>query len=209
MHWKNSAASLSFQHPPCTLPGIGIAGSRWDGENTMRFVDDNKIFVLKNYFQGLVPTLHLQRWRNPTMTQTGLPTFDNTVQTTNIWLNDLMLELGKDDRHLAYAAMRSVLHALRDRLTVEHASALGAQLPMLVRGFYYEGYKPHGKPTRERRKDQFLAKIRREMRRGPTLNAGDSELMARAVLHTVKRHLGDGTMERLAKTLPKDLRELI
>ena len=143
------------------------------------------------------------------MTQTGLPTFDNTVQTTNTWLNDLMLELGKDDRHLAYAAMRSVLHALRDRLTVEHASALGAQLPMLVRGFYYEGYKPHGKPTRERRKDQFLAKIRREMRRGPALNVADSELMAKAVLHTVKRHLGDGTMDRLRKTLPKELRELI
>ncbi len=143
------------------------------------------------------------------MTQTGLPTFDNTVQVTNEWLNDLMLELGKDDRHLAYSAMRSVLHALRDRLTVEHASALGAQLPMLVRGFYFEGWKPHGKPTRERRKDQFLAKVRREMRRGPALNVEDSEQMARAVLHTVKRHLGDGTMERLRKTLPKDLRELM
>jgi uncharacterized protein (DUF2267 family) len=143
------------------------------------------------------------------MTQTGLQTFDNTVQTTNGWLNDLMLELGKDDRHLAYSAMRSVLHALRDRLTVEHASALGAQLPMLVRGFYYEGYKPHGKPTRERRKDEFLAKVRREMRRGPGLNADESERLARAVLHTIKMHLGDGTMERIKKTLPKDLRELM
>ena len=143
------------------------------------------------------------------MTQTGLPAFDNTVQTTNTWLNDLMLELGKDDRHLAYSAMRSVLHALRDRLTVEHASALGAQMPMLVRGFYFEGYKPHGKPTRERRKDQFLARIRHEMRRGSSLNPAESELMARAVLHTVKRHLGDGTMDRVKKALPRDLRELM
>lgn len=143
------------------------------------------------------------------MTQTGLATFDNTVQTTNAWLNDLMLELGKDDKHLAYSAMRSVLHALRDRLTVEHASALGAQLPMLVRGFYYEGWRPHGKPSRERRKDEFLAKIRHEMRRGPALNPSESEFVARAVLHTVKRHLGNGTMERIRKALPKDLRQLM
>jgi uncharacterized protein (DUF2267 family) len=31
-----------------------------------------------------------------------------------------------------------VLHALRDRLTVEEASDLAAQLPMLIRGLYYE-----------------------------------------------------------------------
>jgi len=71
------------------------------------------------------------------MTQTSLAAFDSTLQTTNIWLNDILGQLGWQDHHRAYHALRAVLHALRDRLTVDQAAALAAQLPMLVRGFYY------------------------------------------------------------------------
>ena len=52
------------------------------------------------------------------MSQTGLRVFDTTLQTTNHWLHELMAELGWDDRHRAYQALRAVLHALRDHLTV-------------------------------------------------------------------------------------------
>lgn len=68
--------------------------------------------------------------------------FGNTLQKTHLWLDDLMAELGWQDRHKAYLALRAVLHTLRDRLTVEEAAHLGAQLPMLIRGFYYEGWDP-------------------------------------------------------------------
>jgi uncharacterized protein (DUF2267 family) len=69
------------------------------------------------------------------------------MQKTQIWLKDLMSQLDWEDRpHKAYLALRTVLHALRDRLTVEEAVQLGAQLPMLVRGFYYEGWTLKGKP---------------------------------------------------------------
>jgi uncharacterized protein (DUF2267 family) len=70
------------------------------------------------------------------MTQTGLTPFDSTLQTTNVWLNDVQEQLGwGDDHRRAYHALRAVLHALRDRLPVDHAAALAAQLPMLVRSF--------------------------------------------------------------------------
>ena len=36
----------------------------------------------------------------------------------------------------AHSVRRAVLHTLRDRLTVGGAADLGAQLPMLIRGFY-------------------------------------------------------------------------
>ncbi len=77
----------------------------------------------------------------------GRDVFDGTMQKTEIWLNELMAELeweGKPEK--TYFALRTVLHALRDRLTVEEAVQLGAQLPMLVRGFYYEGWTLKGKP---------------------------------------------------------------
>jgi len=49
------------------------------------------------------------------------------------------------------------LHAVRNRIGPENAAHLGAQLPMLIRGLYYEGWDPTGKPTKERHEAQFLA----------------------------------------------------
>jgi hypothetical protein len=35
-----------------------------------------------------------------------------------------------------------MLHVLRDRLTIQEAVQPGAQLPMLIRGLYWEGWDP-------------------------------------------------------------------
>ncbi len=61
------------------------------------------------------------------MSTTGLDVFDKTLQTTNIWLD----EIGEcdgigPDRQRCYHALRAVLFALRDRLTVEEAAHLAA-----------------------------------------------------------------------------------
>ena len=82
-----------------------------------------------------------------------------TIHTTNLWLDDLMGELSWKDRDQAYQALRVVLHALRDRLPVEAVAALGVQLPPLVRGIYYEGWSPIGKPLMESEKENFLSHI--------------------------------------------------
>jgi uncharacterized protein (DUF2267 family) len=74
------------------------------------------------------------------MSATALDVFETTVNKTNRWLNELMQIMGLKDRQKAYLALRAVLHALRDRLTLEQVAQLGAQLPMLIRGFYYEGW---------------------------------------------------------------------
>ena len=67
------------------------------------------------------------------MSATGLDVFDKTVQTTNIWLNEIMDEMGPDRRH-AWHMLGAVLHALRDRLHPDLAVKLGAQLPILACG---------------------------------------------------------------------------
>jgi uncharacterized protein (DUF2267 family) len=64
------------------------------------------------------------------------------------------------DRRRAYRALAAVLHALRDRLTVDEVAQLGAQLPILVRGLYYDQWHhPAGKPDRLRHKEEFLAAV--------------------------------------------------
>ena len=139
------------------------------------------------------------------MSATGLDAFDTSVQTTDIWLRDLMAELGWEDRHKAYHAMRVVLHALRDRLPVDEAVQLAAQLPMLVRGFYYEGWRPHGKPVKERSRDEFLAHVTDGFLFDPE---ADSERIARAVFTVLARHVSGGEIEDVKSTLPAGVRRL-
>ena len=91
---------------------------------------------------------------------TGLDTFDKTVQESNLWLKDVMERLNTADRHHAYSTLRAVLHALRDRIGPESAAHLGAQLPMLLRGLFYEGWDPTGKPTKERHERSKRAHLR-------------------------------------------------
>ena len=81
------------------------------------------------------------------MSATGLDVFDETIHKTNSWLKEISEALGSDRRG-AYRALRAVLHALRDRLTVDEAAHLGDQLPMLVRGIYYEAWRPAGNTNR-------------------------------------------------------------
>jgi len=139
------------------------------------------------------------------MSATGLDVFDTTLHKTNIWLNDLMQVLGWPDRHKAYLALRTTLHALRDRLTLEEVAQLSAQFPMLIRGFYYEGWDPTGKPLRVRHKEQFLARIEQEFRGDDHL---DSERVARAVFTVLAKRVTEGEIEDVNHVLPAEIREL-
>ena len=139
------------------------------------------------------------------MSATGLDVFDTTVQQTNLWLKALQERLGTDDRHFAYLALGGTLHALRDRLPPELAVHLGAQLPMLVRGFYYEEWHPAGTPTRERHLDEFLEKVARVFVRE---RPADIETIVRAVLEVLAARLDPGQVSKVIHALPSELRGL-
>jgi uncharacterized protein (DUF2267 family) len=139
------------------------------------------------------------------MSITGLEVFDTTVHKTNSWLKELMQELHRDDRRKAYLALRATLHVLRDRLTVEVVAQLGAQLPMLVRGFYYEGWDPTRTPMKLRDREEFLGLIREEFRADETLNP---ELIARAVFTVLANRVTEGEIEDVKHILPTEIRQL-
>lgn len=137
------------------------------------------------------------------MPVTSLDTFDTTIHKTNAWLNELRQELGWDDRHAAYLALRATLHALRDRITVEEVAQLGAQLPMLVRGFYYEGWDPTARPLKQTRQ-QFLDRIGEQFK-GENV---DPEAIAGAVFAVLEHRIAEGEIQDVMQVLPLDLRNL-
>ena len=138
------------------------------------------------------------------MSMTGLEVFDDTLQKTNTWLKEIMETLGPDRRR-AYTAMRAVLHCLRDRLTIDEAAHLGAQLPMLVRGIYFEGWRPAGKPEKIRSRDEFLAGLAHKFENVRPINPEDA---ARAVFQTIEHHVDSGEIADVIQSLPQEIRAL-
>jgi uncharacterized protein (DUF2267 family) len=137
------------------------------------------------------------------MSTTGLAVFDDTIHKTNTWLKDIGQTLGCD-RHRSYQALRAVLHCLRDRLIVDEAAHLGDQLPMLVRGIYYEAWRPSGKPEKIRSREVFLARIAANLATAPI----EPEEAARAVFQVLENHIAPGEALHVIDELPQDIRAL-
>lgn len=141
------------------------------------------------------------------MSETGYATFDTTIEKTNQVLKQIEEAYGwpKQRRQQSYDALRAVLHALRDRLPVQEAADLGAQLPMLMRGLYYEGWNPARVPVKMHR-DEFLERVRREF---SFEVEGGTEVLVKRVLHAVQRFVTPGEWGDIESTLPKDLDAVI
>jgi uncharacterized protein (DUF2267 family) len=139
------------------------------------------------------------------MAMTGLGVFDKTVHETNVWLKELMDELGLETRDDAYAALKATLHALRDRIGPENAVHLGAQLPILLRGVFYEGWHPAKTPTYERHLVLFLDHLSDRL---PARLAGEPGAVARAVFNVMWRRIDAGEVAKLIDMLPLELRDL-
>jgi uncharacterized protein (DUF2267 family) len=133
---------------------------------------------------------------------TGLSQIDQTVQLTNVWLGELMDILGLDTRAAAYRALRTVLTALRDHLPVNDAAHLAAQLPLLVRGLFYEGWHPAATPVVDRGGEAFYCAVEAAFSRAPE----DPEEIIRAVFALLERHVTEGEVDHLKKTLPAGVR---
>ena len=141
------------------------------------------------------------------MTATAhLDVLDRSVEKANIWINDVAAELHTADRHEAYRALRAFLHVLRDRLPVAEAAQLAAQLPLLIRGIYFEGWQPARTPLHYRDPIEFLDRVAQEaMLHGDT----ESSFAVAAAARVLARHVSPGELEDVARTLPESLRSLI
>lgn len=132
--------------------------------------------------------------------------FDEAVQKSQTWLKELGDDLAWDEPKGVLAALRAALHALRDRLTPAEAAHLGAQLPLLIRGLYYEGWRPAAEPWKVRHRAPFLARVEHEMRGYEEQKAADS--VVRAVFRLLCRHVSEGELAEVRQLLPAEIREL-
>jgi uncharacterized protein (DUF2267 family) len=135
----------------------------------------------------------------------GFDVFDRASHRANQWLDDLNAELGWDERYDAYIALRAVLQALRDVLPLEEIVDFGAQLPMVVRGFYYEGWTGAADGHLVDR-GAFVAVVSEQL--AEAFLDPDGEGVARAVFRMLARRVSDGEIYHVGRRLPPELRPL-
>lgn len=140
------------------------------------------------------------------MTETHTNVIERNAEKMHIWLNEISAELDTDDERYAYRALAAFLHTLRDRLPVDEAAQLAAQMPDLVRGVYYEGWRPAIVPERYRTVSEFLDRVaERALLHGET----EASVVSVAAARVLRRHISQGELEDVFGMLPGEIRALI
>jgi uncharacterized protein (DUF2267 family) len=128
--------------------------------------------------------------------------FAKMNQQATIWIKDMMAALGTTDEHKALHALRAGLQALRDRLSADQAAQLSAQLPLIIRGMFFEGWDPSDTPLRIRHRAEFLALVRDKYAPREDVPAED---ILRSVFRVLDKHIAPGEVGHLMVTLPEEL----
>jgi len=134
----------------------------------------------------------------------GVGNLDKSIDLTNVWLKDILGQLKWQSKDSAYQALRSTLHILRDRLPVEEAVELSAQLPLFIKGIYFDGWTVRDKPEKYD-KIEFVRRVHRRFDFDPNVNPAE---VIRAVLRVMYRHMGEVELLDIRSNIPKDIQEL-
>ena len=137
---------------------------------------------------------------------TGIQAFDQSLEPTKEWIKEVQHELHYANPEDAYASLRAVLHVLRDRLTVQEACDLGAQLPLLLKGVYFDGWKTAHKPVKITEPQEFYGRVHQAMRGRQEY---DPERITQAVFKVITRHVSSGEIDDVKNMLPEGLTELL
>ena len=125
-------------------------------------------------------------------------------EKTDIWMNELKGSLNTGEEE-TYKTLKAVMQALRDRITVEEAADLAAQLPLLLRGVYYEGWKPSDKPLKMNSLDEFYQYVKTK---GLPEDI-EAESACKSVMEMLSKRISSGELSDIRDGLPKDLKALI
>lgn len=135
--------------------------------------------------------------------------FDKYALKGNEFLNKLAARLGdEDNKHRAGRVLKCVLHALRNRLTIEESLQFMAQLPMVIKAVYADGWKLNAHHNKIKTMDDFSEEVIKE----DGLSAwkdfpgvSDATEGIEAVMKTLADYVTAGELHDIIAILPKDL----
>lgn len=134
--------------------------------------------------------------------------FARTAHKSQEWIREMQKELKWVSGDNAYHLLRAVLQSLRDQMSIHEAAHFAAQLPILLRGTFYEGWNPQISELCGDTKDEFLKSVKTKM--GP-LGTPKFELESGVLvaLNVIKKHISAGEMKDLTGMVEPSLRSFI
>jgi uncharacterized protein (DUF2267 family) len=137
--------------------------------------------------------------------------FEKHAAKGNEFVNRLAVRLGSEgDRDRAGRVLRCVFHALRNRLTIEESFQLLAQLPMVIKALYIEGWQPARVHTKVKTLQELSEEVIREDGNSAWRDfSGVSEAMEaiEAVVKTMADYVSAGELHDIVAVLPEDMKE--
>jgi len=137
------------------------------------------------------------------MSTPGLEVIEASTQKTHEWIASIAVAAYMEKRD-AYKALRAVLQTMRDRLPMNDAVHFAAQLPMFLRGLFFEGWQPSNVPIAMSR-EEFLQAVSEKI---VTDHAVDPLRITQIVFSVIMSHVGTGEMEKIKHCFPKDMQTL-
>jgi uncharacterized protein (DUF2267 family) len=131
--------------------------------------------------------------------------FDHAAQEGNLWLRKLDDRLAPTQPGQSVLVLRASLHVLRDRLTPELAVHLSAQLPLVIRGLFFEGWKMSRTPTQVNNIDEFCEQVSAQL---PGDFPLEVPLAIAAVFDVIWTEIDPGETAKVVDVLPHQLRAL-
>ena len=131
--------------------------------------------------------------------------FERTNHEAHEWVNDLAGRTGWTNEREVLRLLRTVLAKVRDHLPVNEMAQFSAQLPIILRGMFFEGWQPKMTPVQERHASAFVAAINDEV--GEVLDY-QGIMDIKATFSVINAHVSRGEVEDVRACLPQELREL-
>ncbi len=139
------------------------------------------------------------------MSSERVESLDHSVQIAHEWINELDSALGWGNKHRAYRLLGAVLQTLRDCLPVAQAAHLSAQLPLVLRGVFFEHWQPAAEHPHHWDLDRFFAKIDSFFARDPIEDVADA---VSEVFYILENRISSGEINKLIGCLPAELQTL-
>lgn len=130
--------------------------------------------------------------------------FAPAMRTAQQWLRTVAHHLDTDDEHTAHRMLRAWLHTVRDSLGVNSTAHLGAQLPGMLRGEFFDGWVPEHTPRRADAPD-----FDNRFAHAAHIDIAEVPATAAAVTAALRELFSPGQLDKVLAAFPRSVRAVL